>query len=312
MTDRKYAYIMAIAQSGNLSKAAITLGVSQPALSQFLQKEEALVGSKIFQKIDNQMVLTYAGECYVKYTQKILSLQNEMLTTMADIAKSEKGRIRIGVPAIRRPYTILSVIPAFRRKYPDIEIELTENNSSILEKMLEEMKLDVIAVDVMKSNDNFIYQKIAEEEIVLAVYADSPLIQQAVKTEGCRYPALHPEVLQKENFILLPAGSRSREFMEKILISGKIEIQTSMTAKTIDSALEAVSVNLGITFTPEIPLSYIRNYKNIRYLSVISPHTRYEFDILFRKNAYISPALKEFADLFITNYQKEKSCFYEE
>ena len=309
MTERKYEYIMAIVNTGTLSKAAIALGVSQPALSQFLQKEEALVGSKIFQKIDNRMVLTYAGECYVEYTKKILALQNEMMTTLEDIARSEKGRIRIGIPTIRRPYTILSVIPAFREKYPDIDIMLTENNSSILEKMLEEMQLDVIAVDVAKYNQNFTYRQIAQEEIVLAVPADHPLVRQAKKTESRRYPAVKPEDLATHSFIFLPPGSRNREFAERILVTGKIECRTAMVAKTLESALEAVSVGLGITFTPEVPLSYIRNSRNLRYLSVESPHNQYDFDLVFRRNAYISPGLKDFSNIFIQNYHKEKSSY---
>ena len=48
MYDRDYEYIMAIAQTGTLSRAAVSLGISQPALTRFLQKEEQTINTKLF------------------------------------------------------------------------------------------------------------------------------------------------------------------------------------------------------------------------------------------------------------------------
>lgn len=307
MYNREYEYVMAIAKTGTLSKAAITLGVSQPALTRFLQKEEAELNTKLFQKTGNRMTLTYAGECYVEHVREILAIQQEMLSNIQDIACSEKGRIRVGVPSIRRPYTIFSVIPEFRKKYPSIDISLNENGSDMLEQMLDELELDVITVNVVRHKDNFTYQKVADEEFVLAVPSSSPLLDIAVDTPGCKYPALKPEQLKNENFIVLAPQHRIRQIMDKVLGTHRIDYKTSMLARTLESALEAVSVNLGITFTPEIPLRYVRNSQEIRYLSLDAPGLRYEFDLVFRKGSYISPALTEFSRLFQENYQLDAS-----
>ena len=75
MYDREYEYIMAIAQTGTLSRAAVSLGISQPALTRFLQKEEQTINTKLFQKTSGRLTLTYAGECYINYIKKILSIQ---------------------------------------------------------------------------------------------------------------------------------------------------------------------------------------------------------------------------------------------
>ena len=75
MYDRDYEYIMAIAQTGTLSRAAVSLGISQPALTRFLQKEEQTINTKLFQKTSGRLTLTYAGECYINYIKKILSIQ---------------------------------------------------------------------------------------------------------------------------------------------------------------------------------------------------------------------------------------------
>ena len=312
MYNREYEYVIAIAREGNLSKAAVSLGVSQPALTRFLQREEADIGTKLFQKVGGQMVLTYAGECYVSHIQEILSLQTKMLTTIQDISKEEKGRLRIGVPAIRRPYTIFSVIPLFREKYPSIDITMNENGSNQLEEMLDDLKLDVIAVNIVKQKDNFIYHKVADEEFVLAVPASSSLLELAQVTEGRKYPVIHPEQLKSESFILLNSSHRIRQFADRLFTTQKIDYKTSMVARSLESALEAVSVNLGVTFTPEIPLKYVRNSQNIRYLSLDMTGNNYEFDLVLRKGTYVTPSMQDFIDIFTQNYTKEMQGYYHE
>lgn len=312
MYNREYEYVMAIAREGNLSKAAVSLGVSQPALTRFLQREEADVGTKLFQKVGGKMALTYAGECYISHVQEILALQTRMMTTIQDISKEEKGRLRIGVPAIRRPYTIFAVIPRFRQKYPSIDITMNENGSNQLEEMLANLELDVIAVNVVKQKDNFVYHKIADEEFVLAVPAASPLLEQAQVQEGHKYPVIHPDQLRSESFILLNTAHRIRQFADRLFTTQKIDYKTSMVARSLESALEAVSVNLGITFTPEIPLKYVRNSQNIRYLSLDVPNNHYEFDLVFRKGTYLTPSMQDFIDIFTENYTQEMQGYYNE
>jgi len=312
MYDREYEYVLAISQAGTLSKAAIQLGVSQPALSRFLQREEAAVGTKLFQKIDARMVLTYAGEYYVENVKQILALQNQMLTTIQDIAKADKGRVRIGVPSIRRPYTIFSVIPKFKQLYPSVDIVLNENDSNTLEEMLENLSLDIIAVNTTRSKDEFVFEKIADEEYVLAVHSSSPLLQEAAKKKDFKYPVITMQQLEGQSMVILDAGHRIRQFTDSILEDNRIRYTVSMQARTLDSALEAVASNLGCTFTPEVLLAYIRGSKNIRYLSLDAPNTQYEFGLFTRKGAYLPPSMKDFIQIFKENYQKETQGYYHE
>lgn len=304
MYDREYEYIMAIAQTGTLSRAAVSLGISQPALTRFLQKEEQTINTKLFQKTGGRLTLTYAGECYINYIKKILSIQRDMMNSLQAISRVEKGRIRIGIPSIRRPYTIFSVIPEFIKAHPSIDITLHENRSSMLEQMLEDLELDVIAVNTFRKKDSLQYRKVADEEFVLAVPAGSPLITASEAVEGCKYPVIRPEQLNHQTFIFLSQQHRISQFTDKLLAAHHIEYKTAMHARTLESALEAVSVNMGITFTPEVPLTQLRNSENIRYLSVLTDDTHYEFNLVYRKGAYIDPSLEDFSRIFMENYQK--------
>lgn len=305
MLNREYEYVAAIAREGTLSGAALQLGVSQPALTRFLQKEEGDLGTALFQRIDNRLVLTYAGECYLEHVKQIFAIQAHMRAALDDIAQMDHGRLRVGIPGIRRPFTIFSVIPQFKQKYPAIDLTLIEMASDHLEEMLEQLKLDCIAVNVTKKRDIFEYIPIARQEYVLAVHKDHPLVAKAKRSDKFRYPVVKPRQLEGCSFIMLSKSHRIRQFADSVLDGNKINYVTSMHSRTLDGALEAVANNLGCTFTPEVLLSYIRGSKNIRYLSLDTSGTGYEFSLIYRKGAYLPPSTQEFMAMFQTAFHDQ-------
>lgn len=302
MYRREFEYINAISNVGNISNAAKSLNISQPALSKYLKKVESDIGAKLFQKLGNKLILTYAGECYVDNVRKILDIENRMLNTINDISKMDRGRIRIGVPSIRSPYVIFSVIPIFIKKYPSIDLILYENKSEELEIKLESCELDIIAVNTMNDSSLFEFEKVVDEEFVLAVNVDSPLLSNAICKEGSKYPIIDINCLVDEKFILLPHGHRIRQFADSVLYSHKIEPIISMQTRSLESALKAVSIGLGITFTPEVKLKYITNNEKIKYLSLDVANNKYEFNLVYRKGFYITNSMNDFINIFKDNY----------
>lgn len=310
---REYEYVSAIAREGTLSGAAVQLGISQPALTRFLQKEEGELGTALFQRIDNRMVLTYAGECYLEHIKQIFAIQAHMRAALDDITRMDRGRLRVGITGIRRPFTIFSVIPQFKKKYPSIDLTLNEFASDKLEEMLEGLELDCIAVNVTKKRDCFEYLPVAREEYVLAVHKDHPLVQAAERSDRFKYPVVRPGLLEGCSFVMLGKTHRIRQFADSILDGNRIGHSISMQSRTLDGALEAVANDLGCTFTPEIMLSYIRGARNIRCLSLDTPGTGYEFSLLYRKGAYLPPSTQDFLEMFRSAFrsQRENEAVYE-
>lgn len=92
MDFRELRYVVAIAESGTISKAADTLYVAQPSLSKFLQNVERDLGVKLFERINRRMILTAAGEQYVQTAYRILALKNQLQNSMNDRARLRLGR----------------------------------------------------------------------------------------------------------------------------------------------------------------------------------------------------------------------------
>ena len=77
MDFRDLSYVLAIAKTQNITKAADSLYVTQPTLTKFLQNLEKEMGQKLFRKLGNRFVLTYAGERYVAKATEILNLKKD-------------------------------------------------------------------------------------------------------------------------------------------------------------------------------------------------------------------------------------------
>ncbi len=306
MYDREYEYVSAIARVGTLSGAAVELGVSQPALTHFLKREEKELGTSIFQRIDNRLVLTYAGECYMENVQKILEIQSRMRATIQDIARVNQGRLRMGVPSIRRAFSIFEVIPEFKKRYPTIDLSLVEQSSSVLEEMLENLELDCIAVNVTRRKDSFGYLPILKERYVLAVHKDSPLLEKAQEVPGYPYPLLQPEALNGQDFLMLGRENRVRQFSESVLEANHVNYTATMHLRTLNGALEAVANGLGCTFTSDIMPQYVRGGENLRFLCVDTPKTEYEFCLIYRKGAYLPPSTLDFMQIFRSAFLRQK------
>ena len=78
MDLREQKYVCALAECGNLTRAAEKLYISQPALSIYINNLENSLGVKLFERIGKRFVLTYAGERYVEAAQKMLDLKEHL------------------------------------------------------------------------------------------------------------------------------------------------------------------------------------------------------------------------------------------
>ena len=94
MDFKDLSYVIAIAKTQNITKAADMLYVTQPTLTKFLQNLEREMGQKLFKKLGNRFVLTYAGERYVAKATEILNLKKELDQEMGDIIRQNAGLLK--------------------------------------------------------------------------------------------------------------------------------------------------------------------------------------------------------------------------
>ena len=101
MDFRELRYVLSVASHQNLTRAAQELYISQPSLSKYLQNLERTTGMRLFDRQGNRLRLTYAGERYVRYARQMLLMKRDMDEELGEIAREERGRIRVAIPILR-------------------------------------------------------------------------------------------------------------------------------------------------------------------------------------------------------------------
>ena len=167
MELRQFTYVNMVARYGSFTKAAAKLFISQPALSNYISKVEEELGVRLFDRSANPLILTYAGEQYLKRTKKILTQIDDMDREMRDIAHFMHGRIRIGFPNERIIYMLPLILPPFKEQYQGIDVEVISGPGNRLTDSLRDGDVDFVILPSWNKAKDIAQVEIAQEELVL-------------------------------------------------------------------------------------------------------------------------------------------------
>jgi DNA-binding transcriptional LysR family regulator len=116
----------AVAHSESLTRAAKQLGVTQPSLSQQLAKLETALGGRLFDRVNNQLVLTDAGRFLLRKAEVVLAELDEAEAGLAEFKMGRRGRIAVGALASIARTLVPAAYRATLEAYPDLELDLHE------------------------------------------------------------------------------------------------------------------------------------------------------------------------------------------
>lgn len=197
MNLNELRYIVAVAQELNFRRAAERCFVSQPALSLAIQKLEDELGIRIFERSKTEVTVTPVGERVVGQAQCVL----EEAARIKEIASQGKdqlsGPLRLGVIYTVGPYLLPDLIPALRKKAPNMPLEVEENTTANLDMLLRNGKLDVIIIALPFGGPGIATRALYDEAFSVVVPIDHPWS----KNKGVK-----PRDLARERVLLLNTG----------------------------------------------------------------------------------------------------------
>ena len=138
MTTTELEIINALAEEGNMRKAAERLFLSQPALSQRLQNIEKEWGTMLFIRSQKGMEPTPAGELVIAYAKETIQKKEETAEMIASLADKVHGTLKIACASIVGQTWLPQVLKEFVSMYPDAKISLMTGWSSEIVKALYE------------------------------------------------------------------------------------------------------------------------------------------------------------------------------
>lgn len=305
MDSKYYEYLIATAEYGNISKAAQSLFITQPALSKATIKIEEEYGIKIFERSNGKLVPTVSGDLIINAGKDILKIEKNYKYELDEINNLHKGSLTISITPTRDLYILPIVLPEFRKKFPDFDLEINEQGINEIENSIlnKESKIGIYITDNFNTDLN--YEIIQEEEVVIGIAANSKYINYVEDKKEFKFPWIDLTLLKDEIFFIsnpykAKLGSLANIYFEEYNIKPK-----TMVIKNMETRLSLASIGEGIAFSYEIGNNFIDiDDKKLVFLSIGKKRRSDKFVISYLKEAALNDAYKEFINI-TKNYLKK-------
>ncbi|KAA2212376.1 LysR family transcriptional regulator [Teichococcus oryzae] len=245
MELRHLRYFVAVAEELNMTRAAARLGLAQPPLSQQMQQLERLVGVTLFHRLPRGVALTEAGQRLLRDARSILAQLDQAADNARAAARGELGTIRIGFTssASFNPF-VTRVIRDFRAEFPQVGVQLMEENTAALLARFRVLQLDAAFIRPAAAETEGL-----EEEVL---FHEEMLVALPVGHRLEAWSAVPLAELATETFILYPRrnGSALYDAIVGGCLAAGFSPQIGQEAPQMGSTVTLVAAGIGISIVP--------------------------------------------------------------
>ncbi len=252
---------VAVAEELHFGRAAARLGIAQPPLSQQIQRLEAGLGTRLFDRTNRRVALTDAGRALLEHAGRVLQGSAAAVEAVRRAARGESGPLRVAFAASVMFLSLPRIIRAFRQRYPEVRLDLREMPTGLQLEALRAEELDIGFLRQPDPDPELQLETVMSEPLRAAVPVGHPLATRS---------RIRLESLAAEPFVLFPreiapglhaqvlALCRSAGFAPRV-------VQESRELYTTVSLVEA---GMGVTI---IPASVAKmGWTSVRYLPIAS------------------------------------------
>ena len=293
--------IVCIADERSITRAAEKRCVTQSALNQQLQKLEEELGAPLFIRARGNWQPTEAGEAYLAAARQMLLLKRDAYKRIADCAERSRRRLTVGLIPERGVEMFTAVYPLFHREFPEIRVEPVECHVTAMQRMITAGQLDLgLATLTQEQRDDNEYHLMAQEEIVLAVPANSPLA-----SGGSRDARTAPETalvrFAEQPFVRIYQRSTLFALTERLFERAGFAPKVLFSTASNLSKFRIVELGLGCALLPAV---YAVAAENVVYFR-LRERPSWQITLCSRRGGFLSRAEKRYLAL-CTRYWQEK------
>ncbi len=280
MNIQQLEYIIALDTHRHFVKAAQSCGVSQPTLSTLITRLEEELDITIFDRSCHPIKPTEIGEKLIAQAKVTLFHLSQFKELAFNERQVNTGKLRLGVIPTVAPYILPLLFNEMRKKYPQIELQVSEQQTHIIVEQLKKAELDMAILATPLNIDGILEIPLYYEKFLAYISPTEPL---HAETE------IQSHLMPTEHLWVLKEGHCMRN-----QIFNFCEINTEYSniyeAGSINTLIGIVDVNGGYTVIPELhsPLLTETQQANVRPLS--SPIPVREISLIIRQD-YVKQTL---------------------
>jgi LysR family hydrogen peroxide-inducible transcriptional activator len=234
-------YVIAVAESGNFTRAAIRENIAQPSLSQQIIKLERELGHKLFHRLGRKAVLTEAGAAFLERARKILFEVEDATRELGDNPTFDR-KITVGAIPTLAPYLLPTLIARCRKRHPNLQVNIREDFKDTLVREMLEGEMDLALVALPMDEASIQVEVLWKESLILAVAKDHLLASKKNVTAAD---------LANETFILLGSSSSLAAQVRRFCGDHHFEPRIGSRCAQVATVKALVATGAGISILPE-------------------------------------------------------------
>ncbi|MCW6508301.1 LysR family transcriptional regulator [Lichenifustis flavocetrariae] len=293
---KQIRHFLAVADAGQISRAAVEHNISQSALTASIQQLEAILGGPLFERRSNGVMLTHAGLRFLPLARKVISSCNEALAVSGEIPRKVQGRLAIALTYTVAGYFLTPLLLRFRRIFPHVEFTLREAARSAIERDLigGSGEIALLLTSNVTSDPRLASKTLFRSARRLWAPADHPLLQG--ERVGLADIAAYPYVALTVDEALNTAS----RYWDIAGHRPKILFETS----SVEAVRSMVGAGLGVTILSDMvyrPWSI--EAQRIDTRDIADPVPTMDVGVVWLRDEAMTPAARAFVDFMQGAFQ---------
>lgn len=236
-----YRIFFEVAKQGNISKAAESLYISQPAISKTIVRLEDNLNVKLFKRNSRGVSLTEEGEVLFRHVQEAIHHIEEAESALQKMKDYHIGHLDIGASTTLCRYILLPYLKKFMEEFPNIQINLKNQDSAKNLQVLESQDIDLALVAIPKHlSPN---QKVILEQDVEDIFVASPKYLENLKAlRGNEF-----SLFQDATVMLMDDKNVSRHYIDMYIRENQLDFKQIIALNTMDLLIDFAKIDMGIS-----------------------------------------------------------------
>ncbi|ELW9531050.1 LysR family transcriptional regulator [Burkholderia cenocepacia] len=278
MDLRGLRYFVEVVRQNGFRRASDVLHVTQPAISRSISSLEDETGSQLLIREPKGVALTPEGEVLCRHATLILRQSDNLLSELRDLQSMAKGTLRVGLPHMTGATFFGSVISEFRRKYPGIQLLITEYGTNQLQSALVDGEIELAAAMLPISDDWALTQPFGSDRLVLLCARDHALAGKKRVNIG---------ELSGEPFIGFSEDFKVNELIDQLCSKHGYRPNIVGRSGHLDLIVSMVIAGMGVALVPESASRKVKSSR-LSILPITDTGTSYGLALVRVKDAYLS------------------------
>jgi len=276
-----------VARRQGFTRASEALHVTQPAVSKMVRALEEELGTPLLVRERRRVTLTDAGRLVLERAQGVLDSLRVIEEEVVEHAAVRRGRLRLGLPPIVGVMFFPPLLAEFHQAHPGVLLELREEGSHHIEKLVQDRELDVGAVVLPTDEKAFATMPFVTDELRVVLHPSHPLA-------GRRAIALRD--LRAARFVLYrPEFALHGHIIDACRRCGFAPTVVSESSHW-DFIVELVAANIGVALLPQTVCRAL-DERRVRTVGMSDPVIPWKVALIWRRDRHLPPAARAWLEL---------------